>query len=163
MSDAVNPWQSPETPVQAEENAVQGVLTAPMIRYLKEASPWLRFIGILGYIGAILLIVTGVIMTIALLITDSSDTFGFLGVFSSLVGLVYVTFAVLAFFPARFTHRFGVKIRNYLLSGAEKDLEEALKNNRSLWRFSGILLIVYLALIPVAIIMGVVTAISSLL
>ncbi|MDR3173033.1 MAG: hypothetical protein LBU19_02175, partial [Treponema sp.] len=149
------------TPVQAEENAAQGVLTALMIRYLKEASPWLRFIGIMGYIGAIFLIVSGVIMSIALLITGQNFGSSW-GPLSALMGVIYVTLGVLAFFPARFTHKFGAKLRNYLLSGAERDLEEAFKNNRSLWRFSGILLIVYLAILPVALIMGVVTAVSSL-
>jgi hypothetical protein len=161
MSD--NPWQSPETPALPEENAVQGVLTAAMIRYLKEASPWLRFIGIMGYIGVALLVVTGVIMVFALLVTGRSDTTGIMGAVSGLMGFVYAALGAAAFFPARFTHKFGVKIRNYLLSGAEGDLEEALKNNRSLWRFTGILLIVYLALIPAGIVVGLVTTLSSLL
>jgi hypothetical protein len=172
MSDTLNPWQSPEAPVRAEENAAQGILTAPMIRYLKEASPWLRFIGILGYIGALFLIVSGLVMVVALLITGftgfigSGDETGFMGavtgLLSSLVGFIYVVGGLLAFFPARFTHGFGVKIRNYLLSGAEKDLEEALKSNRSLWKFSGILAIVYLSLIPAGIVVAIIAVVSQI-
>jgi hypothetical protein len=172
MSDAVNPWQSPEAPVQAEENAAGGILTAVMIRYLKESSPWLRFIGILGYIGAGLLIAAGLVTTAAMLITGFAGFFGnggetgligfFTSLLSNLVGFIYVAAGLLAFFPARFTHGFGVKIRNYLLSNAEKDLEEALKNNRSLWKFSGILAIVYLSLIPAGIIAAVVAAVLQL-
>jgi hypothetical protein len=172
MSDTVNPWQSPEAPVQADENAAQGILTALMIRYLKEASPWLRFIGILGYIGAIFLIVSGVGMVAALLITGINGLTGgynepgfvglVSGLFSSMLGFIYVVLGIIAFFPARFTHGFGVKIRNYLLSGSEKDLEEALKNNRSLWRFNGILAIVYLSLIPVGIVAAIIAAVSQI-
>jgi magnesium-transporting ATPase (P-type) len=164
MSDTVNPWQSPAAVVQAEENAAQGVLTATMIRFLKEASPWLRFIGILGYIGAGFCIAAGIIMAIALMITGASQSaFGdFAGFASTFMGLIYLVAGVVAFFPARFTHRFGVKIRNYLLSGAEKDLEEAFKNNRSLWKFAGIMAIVYLALVPVGIIVAIVAAVSSI-
>jgi magnesium-transporting ATPase (P-type) len=163
MSDTVNPWQSPAAAVKAEENAPQGVLTAAMIRFLKEASPWLRFIGILGYIGVGFCIVAGVIMAIALMISGAGQSAfaGFAGFASTFMGLIYIVAGVMAFFPARFTHRFGVKIRHYLLNGAEKDLEEAFKNNRSLWKFAGIVMIVYLALVPVGIIVAVVVAVSS--
>jgi hypothetical protein len=168
MSDTGNPWQSPAAAVKVEENAVQGILTAAMIRYLKETSPWLRFIGILGYIGAGFCLVVGIVLAIVLLVTGLGRTAitGFedlAGVASTFMGLIYIVLGALVFFPARFTHRFGVKIRNYLLSGAEKDLEEALKNNRSLWKFNGILVIVYLALVPVGVIVAIVVAVSSVL
>jgi hypothetical protein len=162
MSDTVNPWQSPAAAVKAEENAAQGVLTAGMIRCLKEASPWLRFIGILGYIGAVSFIVIGIILVITMFAAGTVQT-GIPGVLSSFMGLIYLVSGALAFFPARFTHRFGAKIRNYLLSGAEKDLEEAFRNNRSLWKFAGIVAIVYLSLIPVGIIVAVIVSLSSIL
>jgi hypothetical protein len=152
MADAVNPWQSPETVVKAEEHAAQGILTAEMIRSLKEASPWIRFIGILGYIGAGFLIAAGIIAAVALLIMGNTRQTGAVGFVSIFLGFIYIVTGALAFFPARFTHKFGGKIRNYLISGAEKDLEEALKNNKLLWKFVGILAIVYLALIPVGVI-----------
>ncbi|MDR0641297.1 MAG: hypothetical protein LBG07_02425, partial [Treponema sp.] len=147
-------------PAQAEENAAQGILTAFMIRCLRETSPWLRFVGIVGYIGAALLIVSGIV-TMA---TGFGGITGFryFPLVSGLAGFSYIPLGALAFFPARFTYRFGQKIRHYLSSGAEKDLEEALKNNRSLWKFSGILIIVYLSFIPVGIIAAVVMAVSGL-
>jgi hypothetical protein len=161
MSDTANPWQSPAAEAAAEEHMAQGVLTAAMIRYLKEASPWLRFIGILGYIGAAILFGVGIFMAIILLINGVRNRSGVVEFITSFMGFIYVIMGVLCFFPARFTHRFGAKIRNYLLSGAEKDLEEALKNNKSLWKFSGIMAIVYLALMPAGIVIAVVTAVSS--
>jgi hypothetical protein len=159
--DSMNPWQSPGTEVKAEENsAAQGGLTATMIRYLKEASPWLRFIGILGYIGAGLLAVAGVIFTIVFAATGR--TFGYAGsAVGAFAGLIYVVLAVISFFPARFTYYFGAKIRSYLLNNTEKDMEEAFKNNKSLWKFAGILAIVYLAFIPLGIIGIVIAAITS--
>jgi magnesium-transporting ATPase (P-type) len=161
MADEHNPWQSPETVVKAEEHAAQGILTVEMIRSLKEASPWVRFIGILGYIGAVFLIITGIVVAIALAVSGGSRPGGFMGLVSVFMGFIYIVLGVVVFFPARFTHRFGVQIRNYLVSGAEKDLEEAFKNNKSLWKFSGVLAIVYLALIPLGIIAAVAAAVSS--
>jgi hypothetical protein len=163
MSDTGNPWQSPGTEVRAEETGgAQGGLNTVMIRYLKEASPWLRFLGILGYIGAIFVIVLGVIMTIYLAVTGSSlggDALS--ATFGSFMGLIYLVGGVVSFFPARFTYRFGTKIRNYLASNADQDLEAAFQNNKALWKFNGILWIVYLAFIPIAIIGAVIAAIAA--
>ncbi|MDR2375205.1 MAG: hypothetical protein LBD96_02080 [Treponema sp.] len=163
MSDTVNPWQSPNTEVVAEEGAPRDVLTPVMIRYLKDASPWLRFIGIIGYIGAAILVVIGLFSSIVLIsglsVLDTGLFGGFLGAF---IGVLYLAGGVIAFFPARFTYRFGGKIRDYLLSSGTGDLEEALRYNRALWKFSGILLIVYLALIPLWIGGSLVALFSSL-
>jgi hypothetical protein len=159
--DSANPWQSPGTEVRAEENsAAQGGLTAAMIRYLKEASPWLRFIGILEYIGAGLLAAGGVLVTSVFAVTGR--TFGSAGTaVGAFAGLIYVVLAVISFFPARFTYYFGAKIRSYLSGNMDKDLEAAFKNNKSLWKFAGILMIVYLAFIPLGIIGMVIAAITS--
>jgi hypothetical protein len=158
MADQVNPWQSPETVVKTEENAVQGVLTAVMIRCLKEAAPWLRFAGILGYIAASFLTVAGIVTAIVMMVSGGR---GFTGLASVFMVFIYILLGAAAFFPAHFTHSFGVKIRHYLLSGAEKDLEEAFKNNRSLWKFTGILAIVYLALVPIGIAAAAMAAASA--
>jgi hypothetical protein len=163
MSDTVNPWQSPSTEVVAEEGASQGVLTPTMIRYLKEASPWLRFIGILGYIGAVFLVIVGlafVFMMAAGLSTLGAGVFG--GLTGTFMGFIYLAGGVVAFFPARFTYQFGAKIRNYLLSNGKQDMEEAFRYNRALWKFNGILAIVYLALIPLGIVGGVAAVLASL-
>ncbi|MDR0399522.1 MAG: hypothetical protein LBH51_01090 [Treponema sp.] len=160
MSDT-NPWQSPEAAVKVEESAVQGILTAAMIRYLKESSPWLRFIGILGYVGAVFFIVSGLAAAVAAIVTGGGLFSGVSGAVSVFLGLIYVVSGAAAFFYARFTHAFGAKIRNYLQSGAERDLEEAFKNNRSLWKFTGILAIVGISFVPLGIVAVLVTALSS--
>jgi hypothetical protein len=164
MSDSENPWQSPGTVIKAEENSmVQGGLTAVMLRYLKEASPWLRFLGVMGFIGAGFMAVFGVIAAIGFTAGASVLGTAVAGSFGALAGFIYIAAGVVGFFPARFTYRFGSKIRDYLLSHTEQDLEEALKSNRSLWKFNGILMIVSLAFIPVAIIGAVIAAITAVL
>jgi hypothetical protein len=133
-----------------------------MVRYLKDTSPWLRFLGILGYIGAVLSVVVGLILGI--LIALGGGVLGEPGGEGSIpafIGPIYLAVGALLFFPARFTYRFGMKIRSYLAGNAEKDLEEALRNNRALWRFSGILVIVYLGLIPLGLIGLILSAVFS--
>jgi hypothetical protein len=166
MSDDENPYKSPKTAIVPETPQSTGTaLTETMLGYLKEASPWLRFIGILGFIGCGLMGVGGVIVSItSSVISSVTEGFGNFPIW--ILSLVYLAAAVLFFFPAYFTYNFGAKIRSYQLSSSNEDLEQAFKNNKSLWKFYGILLIVYLAFIPfifiLAIIFGVLTAVGFL-
>jgi hypothetical protein len=158
MSDFENPWQSPENAGAPEKPPLpRTALTDVMLRYLREASPWMRFVGILGFIGCGLMFAGGIITSIA-----AFAAAGFAGEFDvfpmEFFGPLYVVFGVVMFFPARFTYFFGAKLRDYGLNNSERELEDALKNNKSLWKFYGILCIVYLALIPVAIIGGIIAA-----
>jgi hypothetical protein len=123
-----------------------------MIRYLREASPWLRFLGILGFIACGLMALGGLVFTIlVVLVSDLAGEMG--GVLAgSFMGILYIALGLLSFFPAKFSYGFGSKIRRYTLSNSDKDLEDAFKDNRSLWKFAGILAIVYLAIIPLALI-----------
>lgn len=175
MSDAINPYQSPEAQAVPEKPlTAQGAITETMLIYLKDASPWLRFIGILGFIFSGLTALWG-IGSIALIpmfgqiwseLPESYQPFS--AIFNSALGGTMVMFGIgggaLGFFPSLFVFRFGEKIRSYLRSGTDQDLELALKNNKSFWKFAGIISIIYLAFIPLmiigAIIVGVVAALS---
>ena len=176
MSDTVNPYQSPGTAAAPVKPLVaQGSLTETMLIYLKGASPWLRFIGILGFIGTGTTALWGIFFFTAGLVTGQvwnqipgfnslTEINGNVGVaFTVLMGLLTVGLAALIFFPSRYTYRFGAKIRIYLREGREQDLEMAFKNNKSLWKFYGIIGIVYLAFIPVTIIIGIIAAVASIL
>ncbi|GHV40873.1 hypothetical protein AGMMS50268_32670 [Spirochaetia bacterium] len=161
MSDTINPWQSPEAEISAERNSASSAfLTGSMVRYLKEASPWLRFIGILGFVGCGFMGVGGLVFAIIMAVfADLAGEFG--GALGIFMGLGYILGGVLAFFPARFIYNFGAKIRNYTLSNAAPDLEEAFRNNKSFWKFYGVCSIVALAFIPVGLIATIVIAITS--
>jgi hypothetical protein len=162
MSDMANPYQSPQTESSpAAPLAAQGVLTEAMLAYLRGASPWLRFIGVLTYIGSGFMAAAGLAMiVISPEFSDSSSLLASFN-FSGGLGLIYIITGVIIFFPARFTYNFGAKIRTYLQNNAERELELAFKNNKSLWKFYGILAIVYLALIPIALVIGIIVIVGS--
>ena len=148
ISDDQNPYKSPEAAASGGVEQ-EGKLTVAMVRYLKEASPWIRFIGVLGYIGTALIAIGGIAMLAGGgQIMGAIPGFGGMG---ALIGIVYLGTAVVVFFLSRFCHRFGSKIKRYAVGHQLEDLEEAFRNNKSLWKFYGILVIIYLALIPVLI------------
>ena len=171
MSDAVNPYQSPETTaVPVKPLVAQGALTETMLIYLKGASPWLKFIGVLGFISAGLTALSGLsfLLFIPLMRQVWNEIPGF-EAFSGTVGTVFggtmTVFSIgggaLMFFPSLFLYRFGEKIHSYLRTGTDQDLELAFKNNKSFWKFIGIICIISLAFIPLMIILGIILALVS--
>ena len=171
MSEAANPYQSPETiAVPVKPLTAPGTLTETMLIYLKEASPWLRFLGVLGFIGAGMTALSGLsflaIVPLMEAIFDSASGFESLGdafgaIFSGGMSVFFIGAGALMFFPSLFMYRFGDKIRGYLRTGADQDLELAFKNNKSLWKFTGIISIIYLAIIPLMIIGAIIVGVIS--
>lgn len=170
MSDNINPYQSPQNPVNPAADG-SARLTETMILYLKGASPWLRFIGIVGFIVCGIVVLIGLVFLFVLPamgslwngiseLEDLSAAFG--TALGAVVGAVYLfAIAALSFFPALFAFNFGNKIRAYLQSGSDQDLELAFKSNKSLWKFNGILTIIGLSFVPIIVIIGIIAAIAT--
>lgn len=165
MSDFDNQYKSPETQIVPEGKQVAGNLTETMLKHLKEASPWCRFIGILGFVGSGFMAVSGFFLLVASVAASSFfSEFGNIPFW--ILSLIYIAGAVILLFPSLFTFRYGDRIRKYQYSNSDEDMEEAFKNNKSLWKFTGIMYIIYLAFIPVTIvvslIIGVIAAVNYL-
>jgi len=165
MSSAINPYQSPETAaVPAPSLAAQGSLTENMLLYLKAASPWLRLVGILGFIGTGLTVLWGLVSLIVIpLVTDAWDEMtGILGaILGGSIALIFIGLGAFMFFPSLFIYRFGERIRAYLRTGTDQYLEQAFRNNKSLWKFIGIVCVINLAFLPLVIIGNIIMAIAS--
>jgi hypothetical protein len=159
MSDYENPYQIPQAPVVPEKLANSGTpLSAAALRYLKEASPWMRFAGIVGIIFASLALLIGIIAFFSSVAYEEAAD-----VFPAWLSLLYLPTGALLFLPSYFILKFGSKIRSYLINNLEEDLEAAFKNNKSFWKFTGIILIIYIAIIPVLFIITFIYGMSSLL
>jgi hypothetical protein len=159
VNPSVNPYQSPSAEIVPEKPLLaQGVLTETMLNHLKEASPWLRFVGILGFVASGLTVFSGIsfLSAVALFgqvfeeIAEFGAAFSFL--FSGTMAVYFLGLGVFIFFLSLFAYRFGTKIRSYLGSGVEQDLEIAFRSNRNYWKLIGILYIVCLAFFPLLII-----------
>jgi hypothetical protein len=161
MSEESNPYQSPQADITPEKPLIPpGVLTDVMLTYLKQSYPWVRFIGIIGFIGCAISVLSGlIVMIIGFVQTVQYDQFRPESILS---GLMVIGVTLLMFFPTRFVYIFGTKLRNYCNTNAEKELELAFRNNKSFWKFSGICTIVYLAFIPVTIIIVAIAAASNI-
>ena len=170
MSDIVNPYQSPEAVVvQDNVPAAQGALTEATLIQLKGASPWLRFVGILGFIWAGFTVLIGIVFLVLVpLFTQSIVGLEpFDGIMDAVYWVIIAVFTIIAGgvmgLPALYMYRFGERIRGYLRTGAEQELETAFKNNRFFWKFTGIVCIVSLAFFPLTMIGSFVTVLVSVI
>ncbi|GMO26100.1 MAG: hypothetical protein Ta2B_06100 [Termitinemataceae bacterium] len=176
MSDiSENPYQSPQHEAESVNQIVAGgTLSDNAIAHLKDASPWIRFLAIVGYIGCGFMVLVGIVMLIVGAATANLDfpdlsefaygtmLEGILKSFTGIIGFFYIGSAVIAFFPAKFLWTFGSKLRNFIQSNSANELELALKNNKSFWKYTGILTIVSLAIIPITFIIGIIGLIVGL-
>jgi hypothetical protein len=171
MSDEVNPYQSPETAVVPEKPlAIQGTLTETMLVYLKGATPWLRFVSILGFANSGIVVLMGFSMMPFVSIINRAwaeipgfESFDgvFGAIFSGFMVVMLVGAGLLLLLPSLYIFRFGEKIRSYLRTGADRELELAFQNNKSLWKFMGIICIIQLAFIPLLITGGIIAVVIS--
>lgn len=165
MSDNDNPYVSTQVDMDGQKPSIsQGVFTSIMIGYLKDASPWIRFISILGFIGSGISILSGLVMTFSPSFMFSeimNNTRMFAGFANAGLGFFNLIFAVVSLIPYVFLYRFGEKINTFIRSSNEQALELAFSNNKSYWKFQGIVTIISLAAVPVIMIISIIVGFAS--
>ena len=120
-------------------------ITPGMLDALRKTKPWVRFLGILGFVmvGLILLAAIGM-LGVALFMGTTSGADGYM-----LAGLsvLYLAMAVLYIFPARYLYRYASAIETALKSPSKSlPIEQALQHQKSFWKFAGIITLVTILL-----------------
>ena len=158
MSD--NPYESPQAEAGTVNPLSGRVLTEGMLFYLKGAAPWLRFISIVGFIclGISILSILLVTFVFGHALEELPEAAPYAALLTSGMVFIYLPILALYFFPILYVFRFGKKIQNYLFTGDSGDLEAAFKNNKSLWKFLGILMIIMLGFFALALVIGIIAA-----
>jgi len=146
------------SPVRERPGPGDRALTDTMLFYLNGASPWLRFVGVLGIIYSVVITASGLFFLLpAMDVLFGMLDFGFshmlvgMGVWW---GLFYAVAGLSVFLPSLFAYRFGGKIRAYSMTGNAGDLELAFKSNKSLWKFLGIVCVLGLVIVILTIVLG---------
>jgi uncharacterized protein involved in cysteine biosynthesis len=142
------------------ETTTEGRVTPLMGQYAVQMKPWIRFISVLTFICSGLMIIVG--LAVALIGTlagaiarETPGAMGlgliggaFLGGIYMLIGLVYLA-------PAVFLNRTASAIKRMQTGDPTSALEDVLKNQKSFWRFVGILTLVGIVLGVLALVAGV--------
>lgn len=151
-----NPYSSPQsnlfggTAATSSDGVTQGVLLQ-----LQKTKPWVRFMSVMMFIGAGLMLMVGVVMGLAGgagLMTGQNKALG-AGVGMG-IAVGYSLLAVLYIFPALKLWKYADRIRDLLNSRQIIDLEKALNEQRAFWKFVGVMMIVIFVIYFVAAIIG---------
>ena len=124
-------------------------ITESMLLSLRQTKPWARLLSVLGFIFIGLMVISGAISMIAFFKVDSkvvSLPMVLIGsVLNIMLGLLY-------FFPSFFLFKFASSIGRFLDGGGTNEMENILSNQKSFWKFVGILSIILfgIALIGIA-------------
>ena len=124
--------------------------------YLSETTKWGKFLAIIGFI------MCGLIVLIGLFFGTVFSTLGNLGgqmnnmggAFATVMAIVYTLLAVLYFFPCLFLYRFSNQMQAALNRNDGANLTTAFRNLKSLFKFTGIMMIVVLAFYAMALVIG---------
>jgi hypothetical protein len=142
-------------------------LTPLAHEYLDQTRPWVRFMSILVFSGAALMVLAGfalvvMVMTGAMAARSSS---GLTAVGGIALGFFYLALACLYIAPGIFLHRYAAAIRQLKTTCTSSALEDVIRHQKSFWRYVGVLsavgLVVSVLLVVFAIIAGVLGAILS--
>jgi hypothetical protein len=119
---------------------------------LRQTRPWVRFLGILGFVMVALMFVAGAVMlTIAIV---GSSTGGVPAGQFVAMGVMYPLMSLLYVFPSLFLLRYASRISDFLDQGTTEALDAALEAQKSFWKFVGIMAAIIMALYGVILLFG---------
>jgi hypothetical protein len=169
MSEA--PSQPRSGPEVAPGHSGVPVLTPLARQYLDQTRPWVRFMAIVTFVGAGLTALLAAVILVAVVLSGGlgregnapASQGGALG--AVLAALVYLATACLYVALGLFLSRYAAAIHRLQATGAEADLEDALKSQKSFWRFVGICTVVGLVIgaigLALAILAGALGAVTA--
>ena len=120
---------------------------------LRQTRPWVIFLGILSFIASALMLLVGIgvaVVGLAAAGATKNPATAFIGFFYIPLGLVYL-------YPGLKLVKYGSAIGRLMETRAASDLEDALTQQKSMWKFSGIaaIVIIFLYIVLFVIMIGV--------
>ena len=145
------------TETESDEAAERGdvLLTAEGLKFLNQTKPWVRFLAVMVFIvvafaviGALIMLLVGVAGNF---VGSGNNTFGILPGEGMIIGFVYLVIGVLYIAPGIFLFRYATAIKVLESVRKSQALENALKCQRSFWRYIGILTVICLIVTAAAV------------
>ena len=118
---------------------------------LGAAAKWGKFLAIVGFVFCGLMIVGGIA---AQLVLPSTNSYGYSNSFLQYIGIIYVVFAAILFFPCFYLMKFSNKMQDAIRVSNQESLDAAFINLKSMFKFYGIFTIVILIIYALAFLGG---------
>jgi len=129
------------------------------VEMLRQTKPWVTFLSVMAFIGSGLMLLGGGAMMLMGAIAGGSGNAGALP--SAALGAIYIPLAFLYIYPALKLWGFSSAIGRLLGTRASMDLEMALAQQKSFWKFAGIMTIVMMVLYALVFVGAIVVGIAA--
>lgn len=133
------------------------------IQALRETRPWVLFLAILGIIGTgfMILAAGGMLLTGTFMAANSGMPAGMMAG----MAVAYVVMALLYLYPIIKLFKYCGAIKQLSQTGSATDLDQALREQKSFWKFVGIVAIILMVVyffVVVALVMGGAAGLSAM-
>jgi hypothetical protein len=136
----------------------QIVVSENALGYLNATRPWVKFLSIVGFVFIGLMILFGLFMTFAFSALPRQP--GTPAIFGPVFGILYLVMAFVYLMPCLFMLRYAKAIAAIPAAG-QSAFDDALKNQKSFWKFMGILMLVVLCFYALFIVIGIFAAFAA--
>lgn len=147
------PGQAPYGPAPDDRGAQVSDMAVEM---LKQTRPWVLFLSIMSFIGSAFMFLGGIIVMVAGAFAPSNGPMP-----TAALGAIYIPMALLYIYPALKLWSYSSSINRLVASRTTIDLEAALAQQKSFWKFAGIVTIVMIALYAVVFIGLIVVGVAA--
>lgn len=160
-----NPYSTPSANLYGAASGAGGDAVSPStIAQLTGTKPWVRFLSVLMWIGVIFMLLGAVFMLLAgssgVAQMGENSAYG-AGVMAGMA-LYYGVMAFVIIYPALKMWKYANSIGRLAASHSVADLDAALAEQRRYWKFSGILVIIFMCLAVVGLIAGVALGLTAM-
>lgn len=147
-----NPYTSPAAgPSSSYHPAGAAAVGTQTISELVGTRPWVRLLAVVSWVLVGLILLGSVVMVIVTLLgVGGAKGAGAVGAALGAT-LVYLLFSLLMAYPALRLSGYAKSIQSLETSRSVRDLDAALSEQRRLWKFYGIITMVYLVLAVIGI------------
>ena len=141
------------------ENQITENLLIPneILPLISETSKWTKFLAILGFIGVAFMVILGIFSGSIMSAIPGQEMNQLASSFGFVYALFYLITAVLYVFPSLYLLRFSNNMKTALISKSYTNINDALANLKSFFKFWGILSII---LIGFYLVVGLVTLLT---
>ncbi len=126
--------------------------------YLSEIGKWANFLAILGFIAIGLMVLGGLFASTIFTMFSGKAGPDLMGFPSYTIGIVYIVFAILYFFPVNYLYNFSVNIKKALLANDSTLLNRAFVNLKSHYKYIGIMTIIVISIYILMVLIMFITA-----
>lgn len=130
-------------------------------QYVESTGKWMKFFAILGCIGVGFLVLAALMMASVGSYIPLDEDFGAFGrIFMRMFGIIYLVIAAVYIYPIIYLFRASAAARLAAESNDNVQVTEFLKNNKSYWKYCGILTIVMFC-VYILLILGIAIAFAA--